>query len=62
MPLDFSVRVCATLILEAATIFMALVIFAMFWTERILCLTAGNGPQVRGDQITAEQAISENTS
>ena len=59
MPLDFSVRVCATLILEAATIFMALVIFAIFWTERILCLTAGSIPQVKEDQPMPEQAMSE---
>jgi len=40
IPLDFSVRLCATLILDAATIFMALVIFAIFCTDRIRCLTA----------------------
>lgn len=39
-PRDFSVSCCATLILEAATIFMALVIFWMFLTERIRCFTA----------------------
>ena len=38
-PRDSSVAACATRILEAATIFMALVIFWMFWTERMRCLT-----------------------
>ena len=40
-PRDFMVFTCATRIFDAATIFMALVIFAMFCTDRIRCLTAG---------------------
>ena len=39
-PRDLSVSDCATLIFEAATIFMALVIFWIFLTERIRCFTA----------------------
>ncbi len=39
-PRDFMVLTCATRILDAATIFMALVILAMFCTERMRCLTA----------------------
>ena len=40
MPRDFMVFTCATRIFDAATIFMALVIFAMFCTDRMRCLTA----------------------
>lgn len=42
-PRDLNVLACATLILEAATIFMALVIFWMLVTERMRCLTASTG-------------------
>jgi len=40
MPREFSVAACATRIFEAATIFMADVIFAMFCTDRMRSLTA----------------------
>lgn len=43
MPRDSSTATCALRILDAATIFMALVILAMFLMALILCLTAG-GP------------------
>lgn len=39
MPRDCSVAVWARRILEAATIFIAFVIFWMFWTDFIRCLT-----------------------
>ena len=39
---------CATRIFDAATIFMALVIFAMFCTERIRCFTASQRRGVLG--------------
>ena len=42
-PRDCTVLAWATLILEAATIFMALVIFWMLVTERMRCLTASTG-------------------
>ena len=41
MPRLFSTASCALRILEAATIFMALVILPMFLIARIRCLTAG---------------------
>jgi hypothetical protein len=41
MPLLFSTATCAFLILDAATIFMALVILPMFLMARMRCLTAG---------------------
>lgn len=47
-PRDFMVFTCATRILDAATIFMALVILAMFCTERMRCLTAQVGTQAAG--------------
>lgn len=40
MPRDLSVEAWATRIFEAATIFMAFVIFWMFCTDLICCLTA----------------------
>lgn len=48
MPTDCSWAACALRILEAATIFMAEVIFLMFWTDLILDLTArGSNGAVR---------------
>lgn len=40
MPRDCSTATCAFFIFEAATIFMALVIFPMFLIALIRCLTA----------------------
>lgn len=40
IPRDASVAACATRIFDAATIFIADVIFAMFWTDRMRCFTA----------------------
>ena len=43
MPREFSVACCATRIFDAATIFIADVIFAMFCTDLMRSLTAGRG-------------------
>ena len=55
MPRDASVANWATRIFDAATIFMAEVIFWMFCTERIRCLTARNGSEdeIMGDALGA---------
>ena len=48
MPREFSVASCATRIFEAATIFMADVIFPIFPTDRMRSLTAHRGTHHSG--------------
>ena len=57
MPRDLMVFTCATRIFDAATIFMALVIFAMFCTDRMRCLTAVHTSLALGLQSWPPQPI-----
>ena len=56
MPREFSVACCATRIFDAATIFMADVIFAMFCTDLMRSFTAGSrGSDGRQDELELER-------